>query len=123
MLNRKKKSMWILELSVCFEGNITTTHTYKDTKYTRLISDIESSGITVTYIALEVGSRGMVTSNNNERLYHFLETLLKANHQKLYKRDMKDLVTKLSKISLLSSYIIFYSKFDSSWVSPTRIVL
>ncbi len=67
-VNAKEKSISILELSVPFETNIDKARSYKSNKYSNLITDIENAGYKCHLICFEVGSRGLITSNNKGQL-------------------------------------------------------
>ncbi len=65
----------ILELSVLFETNISDTHNRKLNRYANLIADIECKNFKVNYYALEIGSRGYILPENQNRLKHFIKGL------------------------------------------------
>ena len=58
------KKVFILELTVPFEHGIDRAHQFKSNKYAPLVSDIQNNNYDVTYIAIEIGSRGFISSNN-----------------------------------------------------------
>ncbi len=63
-MNNNSKMVSILELSVPFEGNLTKAREYKTNKYSNLVSDIENSGYKCELVCFEVGSQGLISSNN-----------------------------------------------------------
>ncbi len=69
--NRINSTVIILELSVPFEFNISDTHDRKLNRYANLIADIEFKNFKVNYYALEIGSRGYISSENQNRLKYF----------------------------------------------------
>ena len=75
--------------------------------------DVENdvNGFDVNYYALEIGSRGYIDKDNSQRLRSFIK-----NHCK----DVKFSVVRdtISKISLVSSFIIYHSKFEKDWINP-----
>ena len=110
----ESKSIFIIELSVPFERNIEDTHKKKIDRYENLISDIKDSGYSVRYYALEVGSRGYISQENTKRLKDLLHKL-KCNTK------LSVLKQALSKISLISSFIIYHSKTEAGWCEPSFI--
>ncbi len=64
IVNRNQKSIYILELTVPYERNITMEHKYKSEKYAGLIGDLQDIGWSTSYHTFEVGCRGMITKEN-----------------------------------------------------------
>ena len=62
------KKLVIIELTVAFELNIEKAHKRKVDKYIALVLDIKSKGFECDIIALEIGSRGYVFPDNQQRL-------------------------------------------------------
>ena len=114
VLDRTKKSFIILELSVPFELNIDSTHSYKVDKYLKLISDIKDAGFNVKYYPIEIGSRGYISKSNSNQLKSFCKDINLTSHFKTTKESM-------CRIALLSSYIIYHSKFESTWLNPPHV--
>ncbi len=103
-----------MELSVPFERNIEDTHERKIDRYQFLISDIRNLGFSVRYYAIEIGSRGYISTENNKPikdLFHKLKCTAKLSYVKQC----------LSKICLVSSYVIFHSKTESGWNEPSYV--
>ena len=71
------------------------------------------NGYEVTYYAIKIGSRGFVSNENQLRLKGFLEVFDICN-----KKDSNKFMNNLKKIVIISSYCIFYSKFEKSWLDP-----
>ncbi len=108
------KEIVIMELSVPFKRNIDDTHKRKVDHYQFLISDIRNSGFRVRYYAIEIGSRGYVSAENSKRIKDLLHKL-KCTAELSYVKQC------LSKISLVSSYIIFHSKIEVGWNEPSYV--
>ena len=89
--------------------------TEKTEKYASLISDLKSNNIDTKFIALEIGSRGYINNENIGRL--------KEIH-KLMNCDLpfKQFRNSISKISILSSYVIFYAKDEQTWDENTPCI-
>ena len=103
-----------MELTVPYENNIQKEHLYKNEKYQHLILDLTTSGNTVTFFAIEIGCRGIITKDNKNRLYK-LKRLLSPTPPKT--KDMKILLKKLSTIAVATSYAIFISRNYPNWIS------
>ena len=108
----------IIELSVPFETNIEKEHTYKTNKYATLIQDIEDKQISSELTCVEVGCRGYVSESNKIRI----TTILKSLDIKPSKRQVKELTVSISKIALLTSFIIFKCKDEPQWFDPKLII-
>ena len=68
-------------------------------------------------ITLEIGSRGLICKENSAKLLKLVKRVRKPNGKefRMFKND-------ISKVTVIASYIVLYSKFDSQWVSPPFIV-
>ncbi len=85
IVNRINSTITIVELSLPFETNISDTHNRKLNRYANLIADNESKIFKVNYYALEIGSRGCISPENQNKLKHFIKGLhinIKYNHIK-----------------------------------------
>ncbi len=106
--NEDGKFLTILELTVPFELNIDSAHSRKSNKYSSLIIDIQNNNVITKFIALEIGSRGYINSENLKRL---------KDIHKLIKNDIsfKTFKNTISKIAIVSSFAIFNARNDPSW--------
>ena len=102
------KKVFILELTVPFEHGIDRAHQFKSNKYAPLVSDIQNNNYDVTYIAIEIGSRGFISRDNCHRLKQFLRAVSATS-------SFKDFRDKLSKLSVVASFIIYHAKEERSW--------
>ncbi len=84
IVNRTRKSIYILELTVPYEKNITMEHKYKSEKYARLIGDLQDIGWSTSYHAFKVGCRGMITKENDTTLKLFITKISKDVKQKVH---------------------------------------
>ena len=116
IINRDVSNMHIIEISIPFEDNIDKTHSYKASKYNDLISDLEDKEYSVGYFQIEIGSREYISKPNMNRI----KCLLKKINSNIKFSSIK---SEICKISLLCSYIVFYSKFDNSWNNPNLLEL
>ena len=82
------KKLLILELTVPFELNIQKAHSFKTNKYSSLISDIKSNNVQTNFIALEIGSRGYIDSENMKRLKEIFKFI---DSSKISFKDFKTL--------------------------------
>ena len=104
---------FFFELTVPFELRITEAHKLKTEKYSHFEKDITE--YTTKIIALEIGSRGHVTSENKDRLkllYNFTTKDLK----------FKSFVKSVSAISVLASYYIFISRKEAEFNANTPYI-
>ena len=60
--------MWILELIISFETVMDLAHSRKVVKYDELVGTIRRGGFRVGFIALEVGSRGLIVEEELSQL-------------------------------------------------------
>ena len=114
IIDRNKRNIILFELSVPFELNIDSTHELKVNRYSKLVSDIESSGYTVDYYPVEIGSRGYISKDNEARLKSLFRKVSKDIKYNLVKQN-------LCKIALLGSFVIYHSKYEDSWLNPRYI--
>ena len=110
MINNKTNSVVISELTVPQEQRIDEAHRYKTGKYSHFLTDIQ--GRDVTLHTIEIGS---VTGYVNERN----KASLKALHH-FVKKDikLKDFISNISAISIMSSHFIFNARDHQEWESP-----
>ena len=54
----------LFELSVPFEPNINKAHCTKSDRYSSLVSDINEVGFNCSLVAVEIGSRGLIDTDN-----------------------------------------------------------
>ncbi len=113
-LNRTDKIVFMFELSVPFELNIDATHQLKVDRYRQLISDIEDNGYRVKYFPVEIGSRAYIAKNNINRLKAFLKYT--TNNVKFNSAK-----NEICKITLVASFVIFHSKHEEEWISPSYV--
>ena len=105
------KKIFLVELTVPFEPNIVSAHLRKVNKYASLVSDLQDKGLTVDFLALEVGSRGYISPENLKAL----KQLTKMSHVNVSFKSIRD---QLSKIALCTSFSIFCSKSEPTWQEP-----
>ena len=101
---------WI-ELSVPFETNIDGAHSRKTNKYSPIISDISEKNIKTKFLAIEIGSRGYISGENMKRLKELYK------HVDPGKISFKDFKNNISKLSIVSSFVIFNARNDPTWDS------
>ena len=102
------KKILILELTVPFEHGIDKAHQYKTNKYAPLVSDIQCNDFNVTFIALEIGSRGFISHDNCRRLKSFLSDVESPT-------KFKEFRDRISKLAIISSFVIYHAKEERSW--------
>ena len=104
----KQRKILIIELTVSFELNIEKAHNYKCNKYAPLVSDIETNNYEVTYLAIEIGSRGFISTDNAARLRKMLSLCGKSC-------SVKHICAKLAKLAIVSSFVIYKAKEEPTW--------
>ena len=77
------------------------------------MSDIEESDFTVDYYPIEIGSRGFISKENESRLKSFFRKVTKERYN-----SIKPI---LCKTALTSSFVIYHSKYEDSWLSPKYV--
>ena len=109
-----RRKLTIIELSVPFESNVDKAHAYKESKYTHMITDIESNGYEVKFCAIEIGSRGHITPQNKTRLKSILTEFGKPTPFKVFRNT-------LSKLAIISSFTVYYAKNNPKWEIQTPL--
>ena len=106
IIDNKNDKVHIFELTVPFESNIKARHTYKSNKYGYLVTDIPQYDVNIT--AFEVGSRGLIDSDNKKRL---------SDIYKLCRKDikLKTFLHNISALSITSSYYIYCCRKEPQW--------
>ena len=84
--------MVIIKLTVALELNIEKAHKRKVAKHTALVLDIKSKGFECDIIALEIGSKGYVSPDNQQRL----KSILKLCSNPVSFKNFPDDLSKLS---------------------------
>ena len=112
IIDEKKKTLDIFELTVPFEFNIEARNKFKNNKYAHFIQDIKTHRTSVT--AFEVGSRGYISPNNKHRL-HTLHKFMKPGI------TLTKFQQNVSALSVYSSYHIFICRKDSNWDQPNYL--
>ena len=108
IINEESLELTIVELTVPFETNLDDAHTRKTDKYSGLVQDIREKGYTVSFFAVEVGVRGLVSRDNKHRQKQILKKSGSLTRP-------PDLFQSLSKHAVLSSFTIFYARKQQSW--------
>ena len=102
------KELHIIELTVPFDLHADDAHKRKSNKYAPLVSDITKKGFKVSFYTIEIGSRGFI----NDRIKKQLKVIHILFNIKEY---FKMFLRKLSKISVISSFVIYHAKKESTW--------
>ena len=110
VINNKSNSVNIFELTIPQENRIEEAHRLKTGKYSHFLTDIQ--GRNVSLHTIEIGS---VTGHVNERNKASLKTL----HQFVRKDiKLKDFISNISAITIMSSNFIFNARDHQDWDSP-----
>jgi hypothetical protein len=90
IVNRKEKSIELMELTCSFEKNIDSANFRKQTNYLDLKTDIEEAGWNVNLIPFDVGSRGQITTRNKKSIIESCKrNSLKMKHTQIMKEMSK----------------------------------
>ena len=116
IIDRTNMKVTLIELTIPFDINVSKAHERKIDRYERLKNDIEDKGYDVLYLAIEIGSRGFISMENETRLKELFEIFNIDN-----RKELNVIMNNLKKIAIISSYCIFYSKFENSWLDPKLI--
>ena len=108
LINNDTKSVHIFELTVPFETNISKAHKRKLDRYEMLQSEISNnSDFKCNLNCVEIGSRGLVTSDNIKRMraaFGFVGAKLSSS-----------CIKEVSRMSLLCSYTIWNARNEPQW--------
>ena len=94
-------SVYLAELTVCFESNFMKAAGRKTAKYADLVEQARSNGYKVTFLPLQMGSRGVP---HNES-FAALATVLRMTS-----KDLMSLLLRLSKAAIQGSFTIWCSR-------------
>ena len=109
IVNEKTKTVEIFELTVPFETNIKSRNKFKANKYAHFATDISTYKAIIT--AFEVGSRGYLTKENEQRLKKICSFCVKGTRPKYF-------LESISKLAITSSYIIYTTRKQPTWSTP-----
>ena len=118
VLNAEERKILILELTCPFDSNINTAHDFKTAKYVPLMNDLTAAGFAADIFCVEVSVRGQITKANRARLKSFL-----FKSTGIRRGTCVDLICKMSKSALLSSFSIFCARNEDSWQLDRGITL
>ena len=110
LVNREKKEIALLELTVPLPQNTFSANTRKLTAYTQLEIALKEKGFKVHLLPFEICSNGYITKKNK----HYIENVLRKFDIKLKVKILKE----LSQISLLCTMAVFYAYQVTNWVDP-----
>ncbi len=113
--NDGKYDVYMMELTVPFETNIEKRHKYKEDKYKDLKDHILSRpGVnSCNLICLEIGSRGIFSKDNTDRLRALCSIVTAIN-----RRSIRRLKFQLEKIAIQASYKIYQNRNNKHWIKP-----
>ena len=118
VLNMEERRVVIFELTCPFDSNVNTAHDFKMGKYASLVNDLRGDGYVVDLFCVEVSVRGQISKANRARIKSFL---LKTTG--LTRRVSVELICKMSRVSLLSSFTILCARDEASWQIDRSITI
>ena len=110
LLDKKKKLIVLLELTVPFYSSVTSFKAAEDRntdRYERLTLDLKAFGFTAHNMPLEIGSRGVITTRNHTVLATVCG-MCNIKNTKTFRRT-------LGKIALVASHRIYLARRSSDW--------
>ena len=116
LVDRENRKLIMMELSIPFETNIDSTHAIKVERYRQLITNIEENNYDINYYPIEIGSRGLISKENEARLKSFFKKTTKEI-------SFARVKSTLCKTVLISSFIIYHSKYEDSWINPRYVTI
>jgi len=87
--------------------NIASAHNRKIERYSSLISDLNSGEFKCVLSCIEIGSRGLITKENNNRIREIFKFI--------GSKAKKSVFNDISKTALLCSYAIWNARHEPSW--------
>ena len=113
IIDKKRKQLFLFELTVPFKRNIKIRQTEKTNKYAYFVSDIT---FYETFLcAFEIGTRGYISSSNQHslsRIHKFVKPGIKLGKFK----------ENISALSVYSSYHIFLCRKEPLWAEPPLLM-
>jgi len=103
----KNDTLYVIELTVCFETNFIKSHEYKINRYRNLKDNLIDKKYKLVIYAVEFSAIGL-TSSNLINFTRFLKTL---------KIDVHKMISKCSEVCVRSSYYIF-NRRGKDWTFP-----
>jgi hypothetical protein len=107
IVDNGQKCIHVVELTIPFEMNIASAHNRKTERYSSLISDINSGEYKCVLSCIEIGSRGLITKENNNRV--------RAIFKSIGSKAKKNVFNDISKTALMCSYAIWNARQEPSW--------
>ena len=117
IINETSKQIIFFELTCPWDGNVARSHTYKEEKYTPLITDLSREYSVFNY-SVEVSARGQVTKDNRARIKSLVWKCCRQP------KGVDKNVTKLmSKAAILTSFTLFSARKEPAWSSPSPLIV
>ena len=112
IVNESSNLAIVFELTCPWDKNVERSHTFKEEKYSPLITDLSRRYKTFLF-SIEASVRGQITGNNKTRLKSFIYRSCVEP-----KSTLKQLLPSFSKVALLSSFAIFSARNEPTWSDP-----
>ena len=113
IIDKKTNTLHIIELSVPFEQNIEQRHIDKSNKYAHFLTDVPLMNTSV--VCFEIGSRGYVTTRNQNSLTNLHKFTKSGIKLKTFKKN-------ISVLSVYCSYHIFICRSEPEWIAPNYLL-
>ena len=106
------KKICIVEITIPFDTNIQDARQRKRNKYASLVNDLCDRGLSVVFYTFEIGSRGFLSPDNVQTL----KAMIQLSGSKI---SFKQIRNDLEKIVLCTSFSIYCSRSEPSWLEPS----
>ena len=109
IINRRSKEVKLIELTVPWDTstNLQAATTRKAERYNELKITIQGKGFKCANIPIEVGTRGFISTKNNNILTQLCHGLRITK--------VSSVVKNCSKLALLGSFTIWNARYSSDW--------
>ena len=107
IVDKKKKTVTVLELTVPAETRIPVSHKLKSEKYQHLVTDIRNYEVKV--LPFEVGSHTGHLKTSNRQTLHTLHKFCQKDVK------LKKFLQNISAVAVLGSYYIFNCRNEKNW--------
>ena len=115
IIDRTNSIVELGELTVSFEPNMANARKRKEEKYSSLVSDIENNGFRCKLTCFEVGSRGLITKENRQRIIKLIKSAS-------FTQKTRQHINQISKLAILTSYAIYNARRDPTWTMPKLLL-
>ena len=114
IIDRKKKSINIFELTVPFEHNIQARNTDKNNRYSSMQTDIQNYKVNLE--PFEIGARGYISKENRTRLKTIFSFCKKEITLKKFEEN-------IARLAMDGSHYIYLCRDQTEWTTPPLLTI